>query len=448
MKVTPIAKLPVAVILLSLYFCSASHGQTVAAGAPYFPLKHGVTYYYKVSFNGLEQVDGIQATEITTSKGEKIFYFENVTKPSILIGYNTFGLGAFYIEKGDVYAIAAHWMDDLGKINTEQKQLLIPKIMDAGQGLPLIPPGSDPVYTFNFEGFDDIRVPAGDFDKCLKFRMTASFKSGTEETAYIWLAKDIGMVRHQRSTGRIEELLKRSNKKLTVPPALPSVSMAATPVHQELQKPVEQPVAIPIEQAPELATVSDFEGNIYKTVKIGDQVWMAENLRSTKYADGAPIVDSLSANTEYLKEAATFGRLYSWHALLRGKTLDGAEGVCPSGWHVPMKTEWETLIQFAGGAAIAGQKLKSKGTRYFKAPNTGTDEYGFNALPCGIYAPHTGFSKAWHRAHFWTSTIDNQYAGPGEYCVGFFYEIWHDADKVDEMFNMPGNYHPVRCIKN
>ena len=97
-------------------------------------------------------------------------------------------------------------------------------------------------------------------------------------------------------------------------------------------------VANPDEQA----TVSDFEGNIYKTVKIGSQVWMAENLRSTTYSDGAPIVDSLADNNEYLNEIPNFGRLYSWHALLRGKTLDGAQGVCPTGWHVPMKTEWET----------------------------------------------------------------------------------------------------------
>jgi len=203
-------------------------------------------------------------------------------------------------------------------------------------------------------------------------------------------------------------------------------------------------VANPDEQA----TVSDFEGNIYKTVKIGSQVWMAENLRSTTYSDGAPIVDSLADNNEYLNEIPNFGRLYSWHALLRGKTLDGAQGVCPTGWHVPMKTEWETLIEFAGGFEIAGKKLKSRGTQYFKAPNTGTDEFGFSALPSGFYAPHSGFVRAWHKAHFWSSTMDNQFAAPGEYCVGFFYEMYHDLDKADEMFNMPGNYHPVRCIKD
>jgi uncharacterized protein (TIGR02145 family) len=448
MKSLQFKGLTVALFFISLFLGSAAHSQTISAGASYFPLKDGATYYYRVTMNGAEKVDGIQIIETTTARGDKIFYFENIINPSTIIGVNTFGMGAFCIEKNEVYTIEAFWKDDLTKINHSEKQLLIPKKIETGQHIQLIPSGSDPVYTFTFEGYDNLTVPAGEFRNCLKYRMVARWKSGSENTDYIWLAEDIGMIKYHRSTGRIEELIEHSGKKQNVLPTLATPSAATAPVQQVVQKPVEQVLVPAQEQAQQQATVTDFEGNTYKTVKIGSQVWMADNLKSTKYSDGTPIVDSLAANNEYLKEIPTFGRLYSWHALLRGKTLDGSQGVCPTGWHVPMKSEWETLIQFAGGADIAGQKLKSKGTQHFKSPNTGTDAYDFNALPSGIHTPEIDFSGAWHRAHFWTSTIDNQFASPGEYCVGFFYEIWHDTDKVDEMFNMPGNYHPVRCIKD
>ncbi|HRQ28532.1 MAG TPA: FISUMP domain-containing protein [Saprospiraceae bacterium] len=142
-------------------------------------------------------------------------------------------------------------------------------------------------------------------------------------------------------------------------------------------------------------TVKDVDGNVYKTVKIGDQTWMAENLRVTKTSDGTSIVSWAPQDLE--SSVAEYGRMYDWET---------ANKVCPSGWHLPSDEEWQKMIDFLGGPMIAGGKIKEAGTDHWKTPNKGaTNETGFTALPNGFRnkkGKYFNFKN--NLAYWWSST--------------------------------------------
>jgi uncharacterized protein (TIGR02145 family) len=159
--------------------------------------------------------------------------------------------------------------------------------------------------------------------------------------------------------------------------------------------------------------VVDIDGNRYNTVKIGTQIWMAENLKTTRYNDGTKIPavkDSASwmnlttgALCYYKNDSvtynATYGPLYNWYAVNTGK-------LAPTGWHVPTDAEWTTLTNYLGGLDVAGGKLKETGTSHWQSPNTGaTNETGFTAIPAGRRDPGTNFQVCGWIAAFWSSTI-------------------------------------------
>ena len=167
--------------------------------------------------------------------------------------------------------------------------------------------------------------------------------------------------------------------------------------------------SVPADKA--LVNVADKDGNVYKTVTIGTQVWMAENLRTTKYENGDPIGTTTSDITgesapkyqwafeDDISVADVYGRLYTWFA------ATDARNVCPTGWHVPSDGEWETLKLYLGGDSIAGGKLKETGTSHWQTPNTGaTNEVGFAVLPAG-YRSFTGaFVSLQISSYIWSST--------------------------------------------
>jgi uncharacterized protein (TIGR02145 family) len=153
------------------------------------------------------------------------------------------------------------------------------------------------------------------------------------------------------------------------------------------------PVMSPIVFNPDLiyGKVSDIDGNEYKTIQIGTQEWMAENLKTTKYIDGKSIPNvtdfkewsnlTTGAYCWYRNDAsaykASYGALYNWYTVNTGK-------LCPAGWHVPSGTEWTTLNSYLGGTYVAGGKLKETGNTHWLSPNTGaTNSSGFTALPGG-----------------------------------------------------------------
>jgi uncharacterized protein (TIGR02145 family) len=135
-----------------------------------------------------------------------------------------------------------------------------------------------------------------------------------------------------------------------------------------------------------------FGGYTYATVVLGNgQEWMAENLRTTTYANGAPIPNvtdntawsqlNTGAWAHYMNNSSyenPYGKLYNWYAVADPRN------VCPTGWHVPTVAEWTVLNNYLGGAGVAGGKMKSTGTQYWNAPNTGaTNESDFSGLPGG-----------------------------------------------------------------
>ena len=168
------------------------------------------------------------------------------------------------------------------------------------------------------------------------------------------------------------------------------------------------------EKNPEKPGLADIDGNVYDTVVMGTQIWMAENLRTTRLNDGTeiPLVESDTAwsnlgspgycwygNYEAFFSLNHYGALYNYYAVTSGK-------LCPVGWHVPNTDEWYTLIMYLGND-VAGGKMKETGTRNWLNPNTGaTNESGFNALPGGFRnAYYKDFQRFRVSGHFWHSKI-------------------------------------------
>lgn len=158
--------------------------------------------------------------------------------------------------------------------------------------------------------------------------------------------------------------------------------------------------------------MKDAEGNSYNTVKIGTQEWMSENLRTTKYANGDPIVNtvgltewsalSTGAWSHYNNNPAfnaSYGKLYNWYAVTDSRKL------CPAGWHVPNESDWTKLTDYLGGESVSGGKMKVIGTQYWNSPNAyATNESGFTALAGGYRAYDVDFSHMGISGYWWSST--------------------------------------------
>jgi len=161
-----------------------------------------------------------------------------------------------------------------------------------------------------------------------------------------------------------------------------------------------------------IGTVTDIDGNVYHTVTIGTQVWMAENLKTTRYNDGTAIpfvTDSIAwshlttpgycwFNNDSATYGNTYGALYNWYTVNTGK-------LAPTGWHVPTDSEWTVLTSYLGGDSVAGGKLKDTGTTYWQSPNTGaTNTSGFTALPAGGRLANGTFFDIGTYSFWWSST--------------------------------------------
>jgi len=127
------------------------------------------------------------------------------------------------------------------------------------------------------------------------------------------------------------------------------------------------------------------DGKVYKTVKIGSQVWLAENLN---YAAGG----SICYGNDPAK-GEIYGRLYDWRT---------AQTACPAGWHLPSDEEWKRLVNFVGGEEIAGKRLKTASGWYENG--NGTDDYGFSALPGGFKYADGNFLNAGSWGGWWSTT--------------------------------------------
>lgn len=195
--------------------------------------------------------------------------------------------------------------------------------------------------------------------------------------------------------------------------------------------------------------VTDIDGNKYKTVQIGNQCWMAENLKTTKYNNGKPI-PLITNGTEWASFSSgaycyyanntdnqtIYGNLYNW------STVVDTNKICPTGWHVPTMNEINTLISFLGGSDTAGGKLKEADTVHWKSPNTGaTNESGFTALPSGDRNYYGNYDKTLGSSTaFWTTQDLNSFGGVFLLQSGIS-EIW-----IRGWGKRTGL--PVRCLKD
>jgi uncharacterized protein (TIGR02145 family) len=199
--------------------------------------------------------------------------------------------------------------------------------------------------------------------------------------------------------------------------------------------------------------VTDIEGNDYKIISIGTQVWMAENLKSTKYNDGTPIPFISDDTTgSYLITPAYFwyvnneaiyknicGAFYNWFAVSTGK-------LCPVGWHVPTDEEWQIMADYLGGSSIAGSKMKEKGTANWLSSNIdATNESGFTALPCGLRGNFGGqFGGLGLLGEWWSNTeLD-----PDPYNSTWCRWILSDSSPLNRSGFSKRDGVNVRCIKD
>ena len=205
----------------------------------------------------------------------------------------------------------------------------------------------------------------------------------------------------------------------------------------------------------------DRDGQTYKTVKIGDQVWMAENLN---YADSAKTPSLLGRSWCYndsSKYCEKYGRLYTWAAAIDSVALyDGdygadcgygkscmlplvkVQGICPNGWHLPETTEWSTLFDEVGGRLTAGKVLKSQ-TGWYNDGN-GIDAVGFTALPGGDRDNYGKFSGAGGcYANFWTATNGSDLEAYYVSMSCSYGDYAHPNDKSGKYYG-----HSVRCVKD
>ena len=219
--------------------------------------------------------------------------------------------------------------------------------------------------------------------------------------------------------------------------------------------------------------VSDFENNVYRTAKVGDQIWMAENLKVTHYSDGTPLIDGTGVGnisddftSKYwfvygnnIENKSTYGLLYSWAGIMNGENSSdaipsGIQGVCPVSWHIPSDAEWKVMEQALGMSLVEvnkdfemrgtdeGGKLKEVGTAHWTSPNTAaTNSTGFTALPGGVRYDQSQFGDLGIGGYFWTST---------EIAINAsrFRELHYESGGIWRHTSSKPSGYSVRCVKD
>ncbi|MEN8122877.1 MAG: FISUMP domain-containing protein [Bacteroidota bacterium] len=190
----------------------------------------------------------------------------------------------------------------------------------------------------------------------------------------------------------------------------------------------------------------DFEGNIYRTILLGDQIWMCENLKSTKYADGTQISGVFTYDDNEMN-AKDYGRLYNWDAAMNStgnyKSKYGhLQGVCPNGWHVPTNAEWTKLVNYMGAKEIAGGLLKEKGSKHWLTPNLCiAEENKFSALPAGSLGSDGYYTCILRVAYFWTSSSYSERSK----C---FRSLYYNSTEIHTSHINKSAAFSVRCVKD
>ncbi len=192
--------------------------------------------------------------------------------------------------------------------------------------------------------------------------------------------------------------------------------------------------------------ITDADGNVYDIITINNRVWLAQNLRTTKFNDGSAIQHvtdntawaglSTPAYCFYNNNSAnktTYGALYNWYAVNTGK-------LCPSGWRVPTDADWKSLENYLGGETVAGGKMKETGTTYWNSPNTGaTNDSGFNGRGGGVRFIGGDFGDLKNYGLWWSSSQ----GGGG----AWFRSLYYQNTNLTTLSYGHKNGLSVRCIK-
>ena len=197
---------------------------------------------------------------------------------------------------------------------------------------------------------------------------------------------------------------------------------------------------------------TDVDGNTYTSIVLGNQEWMVENLRTTKYSNGNAIADGTgvgnicSGNTpvkywfNYMDASTTWptGKLYTWWV------ASDTRNVCPTGWHVPNDTAWSELATYLGGTNTAGGQMKKVGaitTSYWLSPNTGaTNASGWTGMGGGVRSCTGSFSDMYYTGYWWSSTFYTTVANYKDLSYNGNFLNYNSGNKDQAM--------SIRCIKN
>ncbi|MDD5186377.1 MAG: fibrobacter succinogenes major paralogous domain-containing protein, partial [Paludibacter sp.] len=199
-------------------------------------------------------------------------------------------------------------------------------------------------------------------------------------------------------------------------------------------------------------TVTDIDGNTYHSVKIGTQIWMVENLKTTKYCDGN-LIPNVTANYDWanlitpaycwynndIQNKDSYGAMYNWYVVNSGK-------LCPKGWHIPSNAEWSILTDYLGGLSISAAKLREESNLHWIAFNDATNESGFTALPGGYRRYYDGefFSKG-SNCTFWSSGSNSNSEAWTRAMTLYDTTDLHDVQVISNNKNYGIS---VRCIKD
>jgi uncharacterized protein (TIGR02145 family) len=201
--------------------------------------------------------------------------------------------------------------------------------------------------------------------------------------------------------------------------------------------------------------ISDVEGNSYKTVTIGTQQWMAENLKVSKYNDGS-IIPKITDDSQWqtittgawsyynndLANNSKYGKLYNWYAVSSTMNGNNNNNVCPSGWHVPTDTEWTVLSDYLGGIISAGGKMKEIGINNWVNPNTdATNTSLFTGLPGGYRYVNGSYYSIGESGYWWSSSENNTNEA-------WYRPLSNNSGTLNKEYNVKRNGFSVRCLKD
>jgi uncharacterized protein (TIGR02145 family) len=196
--------------------------------------------------------------------------------------------------------------------------------------------------------------------------------------------------------------------------------------------------------------VLNYGSQIYNTVQIGTQCWMAQNLNIGTRINGSQNQTNNSIIEKYCyndleSNCDVYGALYQWDEAMQYVTAERVKGICPSGWHIPTDGEWTVLSTNLGGQSAAGGKIKETGLVHWESPNTGaTNSSGFTALGAGYRGINPiGFYELKVDVNIWTSTQSTTY--PGTAWMRYVYNYQHIL--ISSLSNKPDGY-SLRCIKD